>query len=303
MTDNSNSRATWTSTQDNCLRRLAIKGASRDDIAGILKRTRQAVVSRAKKLHIRLQRSDYGLWRAWLPADDQCLREMFAAGNHAGSIGVRLNRSLNAVYRRAMKLGISTVGRHITPAFWTDERVEQARVWWLQNKSASWIADQLRGGVTKNSVISKMHRRGYRRPDPPNRTAAACKANKLRRLVRKRTNYRLTSISRGLFKPTSPLPPTLKVDVARLRFDQLEAWHCRWPVGNPRAAMGAGRELFCGARRTHGPYCEHHANRAYDYVPAAALDRHFELDRTADENGAQLVQPRAGVIKGTSTHA
>jgi len=222
---------------------------------------------------------------------------MFAAGNHAGSIGVRLNRSLYAVYRRAMKLGVPTVGRHIQPAFWTDERVEQARVWWLQNKPASWISDQLGQGVTKNSVISKMHRRGYVRPNPASMTAEACKANKARRAKRRhRTDYRLASVAKAQLQPT-PLPPTLKVDMARICHDELEASHCRWPVGNAGLAAAKRRPVFCGAQRMPGmPYCPHHVLHAYDYIPPHVHDR--EPSFAPKETGAKRT-PRAGVIRGT----
>ncbi|MCB1373879.1 MAG: hypothetical protein KDJ78_06855 [Rhodobacteraceae bacterium] len=41
---------------------------------------------------------------------------------------------------------------------WTDERVEALRSMWTEGKSASQIAKEL-GGVTRNAVIGKVHRR------------------------------------------------------------------------------------------------------------------------------------------------
>ena len=43
---------------------------------------------------------------------------------------------------------------------WTDERVELLKKLWSQGLSASQIAAELGGGVTRNSVIGKVHRLG-----------------------------------------------------------------------------------------------------------------------------------------------
>ncbi|NBU29555.1 MAG: GcrA cell cycle regulator, partial [Caulobacteraceae bacterium] len=43
---------------------------------------------------------------------------------------------------------------------WTDERVNTLRTLWAEGLSASQIAKQLGGGVTRNAVIGKVHRLG-----------------------------------------------------------------------------------------------------------------------------------------------
>ena len=43
---------------------------------------------------------------------------------------------------------------------WTDERVEQLRLHWVEGKSASQIAALLGHGLTRNAVIGKVHRLG-----------------------------------------------------------------------------------------------------------------------------------------------
>ncbi|MGH6959569.1 MAG: GcrA family cell cycle regulator, partial [Dongiaceae bacterium] len=50
---------------------------------------------------------------------------------------------------------------------WTEERVEMLQRLWLQGQTASQIAEQLGGGVTRNAVIGKAHRLGLSgRPAP-----------------------------------------------------------------------------------------------------------------------------------------
>lgn len=43
---------------------------------------------------------------------------------------------------------------------WTDDRVERLSTLWLDGRSASQIAAELGGGVTRNAVIGKVHRLG-----------------------------------------------------------------------------------------------------------------------------------------------
>ena len=47
-----------------------------------------------------------------------------------------------------------------TALSWTDERVELLRRLWIEGLSASRIAAELAGGVTRNAVIGKVHRMG-----------------------------------------------------------------------------------------------------------------------------------------------
>ncbi len=60
-------------------------------------------------------------------------------------------------------------------AGWTDDRVGALKKLWLEGQSASQIAKQLGGGVTRNAVIGKVHRLGLSgraAPSQPARTAA-----------------------------------------------------------------------------------------------------------------------------------
>ncbi len=61
-------------------------------------------------------------------------------------------------------------------AGWTDDRVGALKKLWLEGQSASQIAKQLGGGVTRNAVIGKVHRLGLSgraAPSQPARTVAA----------------------------------------------------------------------------------------------------------------------------------
>jgi GcrA cell cycle regulator len=50
---------------------------------------------------------------------------------------------------------------------WNDDRIEQLKQLWDKGVSASQIAEQLGGGITRNAVIGKAHRLGLKaRPSP-----------------------------------------------------------------------------------------------------------------------------------------
>ncbi|MBE7216994.1 MAG: GcrA cell cycle regulator, partial [Caulobacteraceae bacterium] len=54
---------------------------------------------------------------------------------------------------------------------WTDDRVDSLRKLWLDGLSASQIAKQLGGGVTRNAVIGKVHRLGLSGRATPSKPA------------------------------------------------------------------------------------------------------------------------------------
>jgi GcrA cell cycle regulator len=50
---------------------------------------------------------------------------------------------------------------------WTEDRIELLRKLWDKGRSASQIAEELSGGITRNAVIGKAHRLGLKaRPSP-----------------------------------------------------------------------------------------------------------------------------------------
>ena len=60
---------------------------------------------------------------------------------------------------------------------WTEDRIELLKRLWDQGQSASQIADELGGGITRNAVIGKAHRLGLKaRPSPVKSEAAPRKA-------------------------------------------------------------------------------------------------------------------------------
>jgi GcrA cell cycle regulator len=176
---------------------------------------------------------------------------------------------------------------------WTDERVEQLRLAWLEGKSASQIASLLGQGLTRNAVIGKVHRLGLAgraksaaaapaapRVAPaqqsvrttahgrPGATAAAAA-----RMVRGATALAIQSHTMTAAQPREEpesvvLPMSVRVTIVDLKESM-----CRWPLGDPTSADFR----YCGSPSQSGPYCAHHGGLAYQPSDARRRERDRRL--------------------------
>ena len=138
---------------------------------------------------------------------------------------------------------------------WTEERTARLKELWDSGMSASQCAAEL-GGVTRNAVISKIHRKGFQ-----SRASGA----DLR-----------APIKRG---PRKSAPPPAPFPLARSKFGrctgatgaadavlQLGVGMCHWPEGDPLDPDF----YFCGEATQH-TYCPQH--RAIAYVKHGRVSR------------------------------
>lgn len=161
---------------------------------------------------------------------------------------------------------------------WTDERVELLRKLWLEGLSASRIAAELAGGVTRNAVIGKVHRLGLSgrikaqastgntrlRPDTkPLGANARNPVTQRPSAMSVRGNNALALQPRALTAPdvrrdsrNVVVPMTAPVTIMELRESM-----CRWPVGDPASSDFR----YCGGKAPigEGPYCSYHSRMAY----------------------------------------
>ena len=158
---------------------------------------------------------------------------------------------------------------------WTDKRIDALKADWAKGATARQIAQNLGGfGHTfdggRNAVIGKLHRLGLMRSPETN-------AQRLGRIGRRRRAYRAAATAARAKLTAKPVvaaqaaqaalatiapPRPLAAEVALVAsVVDLEARHCRWPVGEPFAG-------FCGASSVKGrSYCARHSARAYSGVP------------------------------------
>lgn len=174
---------------------------------------------------------------------------------------------------------------------WTDERIDQLRTMWDKGMSASQIAEQLGGGITRNAVIGKAHRLGLNsRPSPvkaeggaPRTKAAATPAPAVKASEPDTPLVRAAPpmprpVVQAVMPPapmplpnTGPVPPTTIMHPMankRSRPDsgkkitllELTDKVCKWPIGHPDEEDFH----FCGAPVNAGtPYCLEHCAVAY----------------------------------------
>lgn len=147
-------------------------------------------------------------------------------------------------------------------ANWPSELEDQLRLLWASGESASKIASIMGRGLTRNSIIGKAHRMhlparrpsgpvGYKRARVPTTQTAQKKQS-----FKKRADWTQRPVKPPALKP-HPVKPQGEAwaaieGVTPVSLLDLEAGHCRWPVGLETPF------LFCGAPATHRHYCEHH---------------------------------------------
>lgn len=147
---------------------------------------------------------------------------------------------------------------------WTEARVATLRKLWAEGLSASQIAKQL-GEVTRSAVLGK-----------------AFRINLPRHVTLDRPRARRPLSQRPRLKPPigpriapTPIPATQEawhlallppVDPT-LKLDRLNAFTCRYPIGDPKDAGFTYCGRTCDEER---PYCQHHTKLCYQPETPAA---------------------------------
>lgn len=157
------------------------------------------------------------------------------------------------------------------PPSWTPERIATLVRLWTDGLSAGEIAARF-PGVTRNAVLGKLHRLGRLGRGRPTTSVRPAKAKRP-----PAPSERRSQAAGGSRRPSpEPAPPSWAGEVAQA--EALQAWHCRWPIGDPRQPGFA----FCGRRVAARPYCE--AHRAIAYRSRAT--RHGEPGAYGERCGA-----------------
>ncbi len=164
---------------------------------------------------------------------------------------------------------------------WTDERVELLRRLWLDGLSASRIAAELAGGVSRNAVIGKVHRLGLSGRVKPQ---AATPGTRMKPATKPAASDAVRDALRAAAMPIRgnvalalserPMERSMPVPHIRRSYEdnvismtenvtimELRESMCRWPVGDPSSA----EFRYCGGKAPigEGPYCKHHSRMAY----------------------------------------
>lgn len=160
-------------------------------------------------------------------------------------------------------------------AGWTEDRVGALTKLWLEGQSASQIAKQLGGGVTRNAVIGKVHRLGLSgRATPSQPARTTLRTPRPPRPVQQPSAPRRIEAAHP--RPSAPAPVTPELPGTATVLT-LGAHMCKWPIGDPTSRGFT----FCGRRSIEGVYCVEHARVAYQpQVKRGGRDGASELARS-----------------------
>ena len=112
---------------------------------------------------------------------------------------------------------------------WTDDKIKNLKKLWLKGATTAEIAKKL--GLSKNSIIGKVHRLNLENRPSPIKKAAPVK------------------------KVKTPVRKPERIGIMELKLNT-----CRWPIGDPTD----DDFHFCGKNTVMGkPYCAEHCAMAY----------------------------------------
>ena len=152
--------------------------------------------------------------------------------------------------------------------FWTPERINLLRNWWLDGHSATQIAKALGLSVTRNAVIGKVHRLGLSNVQRPKPVHPKLEPSRLLR-------GRVISSKPKTAPYIQPLEPSAIPVPRRVTITELREFMCRWPIGDP----GMPDFRYCGLKSVFNrSYCCHHCKIAYETAPRqVGAIRHFRF--------------------------
>ncbi len=141
---------------------------------------------------------------------------------------------------------------------WTDEMVEKLTSMWLGGATTNEIAKEL--GLSKNSVVGKVHRLNLSaRPSPIKKKEEKKVTKKTQTILKKDIEPKEKNVSTSAVQKTSEKQNSSESKKC-LRLNELDNHSCRWPIGDPKDE----NFCFCGKKvRTGQTYCDEHAAIAY----------------------------------------
>ncbi|AKR55725.1 GcrA cell cycle regulator [Devosia sp. H5989] len=140
---------------------------------------------------------------------------------------------------------------------WTDDLVKVLKRMWRNGATASEIALQLGGGISRSAVIGKVHRLNLPKRAKP--VSVAKTDGMAAPTVQKSRLHQIDMAGEapGLAEDDGVDVTELVGTVSILELDHRA---CKFPIGDPQSPDFG----FCGKERLPGrPYCSDHCHRAY----------------------------------------
>lgn len=167
---------------------------------------------------------------------------------------------------------------------WTEDRISLLTKLWMDGQTASQIARALGEATTRNAVIGKAHRLGLSGRPAPARAPRPAISRPAQPKSFSRANPAAGNAPRAGRQPVQPAearprhaaprvseaprPVVRAIDIPAgpgVSLLKVTDKMCKWPIGHP----GDENFRFCGNGAHDGsPYCEGHAQLAYQPMPS-----------------------------------
>ena len=150
----------------------------------------------------------------------------------------------------------------MTTSVWTDDRIDRLKMLWFRNLSASAVARELGSGITRNAVLSKVHRMGLSKTGR-GRGASVAQAGDIGRTGPLEDGAgRLQAAP----QPRSDVQDDAVPDTPTSSLLTVGRTDCRFPYGDPQD----GPLALCGRAVARGVYCAAHGRIAYHRATPSA---------------------------------
>lgn len=166
---------------------------------------------------------------------------------------------------------------------WTEERTEQLKKMWAEGLTGRQIANYL-GGISRNSVIGKVHRLKLpeRQAGNPRAVGVSRRFNRSRNpgasatiTTPREKKYRTfgNPLIQEIVSRARPVVDEFVIPIGeRKKLIDLEPGDCCSPIGDPKA----DDFHFCGRPRVIGlPYCTHHTQRNYNVTEKRVIIQNY----------------------------
>lgn len=224
----------------------------------------------------------------WTPYSDGRLRELWLKPEVPfGTILHTLRHSAQDCHKRAVLLGLAPrTPLKTNSSYWTAERTARAKLLTeTTGLSASEIAEDLRGGISRSAVIGKAAREGWIRPSRPAKPAKPVRAKApTRAALEARDKSRRPAAAKPappqlILVPPKPAPslgvdPWAPLAGSSPRPFPVCPGECNWPLDDPEEGPGVLR--CCEPVRVAKPgakphrYCPIHHVMGYQTPKAKA---------------------------------
>lgn len=192
-------------------------------------------------------------------SDDEieALRKHWASAPTIDEAAKRLGICRETARLWARKIGSVRPSNH-----WTPERTERLIALTMAGYSGSAIANDL--GVSRNSVIGKVHRLGMQIGNSKNAKGHISTGKPQKPVLTSSNKYRKPKVKSKPVFEKAPIPQQRAEDIARKSFSELSENDCRFPVNHPKDSDFG----FCGLPQIPGSsYCAAHHARCWQSVP------------------------------------